>query len=245
MCYSFHHKVVVVHDSQAIAGEINCKRWNCKECGPKRAKEWLERFKMFSEESVNFEITYCKNEKERNALTQRLARNKIHFITIRVGDSFEVVHTPIPENRQYKPDRSTWMKHSKMLENVRLILQRAMKDGLSIRITASTGVPKVKQKPKKWVLVTQTPISIEEMNRRLAKHFETSIYLGVPFSASKIAALIGDDFQLSRLESVCFEVKEKIFRELGATAVAMLSEIVGEECPYGDGPYAIGINAAD
>lgn len=245
MCYSFKQKIVVAHNSKAIACELSCKCWNCKECGPKREKEWLERFKMFSEESVNFEITYCKNEKERNALTQRLARNKIHFITIRVGNSFEVVHTPIPENRQYKPDRSTWMKHSKMLENVKLILQRAMKDGISIRITASTGVPKVKQKPKKWVLVTQTPISIEEMNRRLAKHFETSIYLGVPFSASKIAALIGDDFQLSRLESVCFEVKEKIFRELGATAVAMLSEIVGEDCSYGNTPTPIGINAAD
>ncbi|NCX55838.1 MAG: hypothetical protein EBW87_01360 [Burkholderiaceae bacterium] len=223
---------MVAHNSQAIAGEVSCKCWSCKECGPKREKEWLERFKMFAETSVNFEITYCKTVRERNALTQRLARNRIHFITIRVKDSFEVIHTPIPENRQYKPDRSTWMNYSKMIENVRLIIRRALKDGLSIRITASTGIPKVKTKPKKWVLVTKTPISIEEMNRRLAKHFETSIYLGVPFSASKIAALIGDDFEMSRLESTSSEVKEKIFRELGATALAMISEMTfcGSKC---------------
>lgn len=238
MCYSFHQKVVVANNSKAIACELSCHRWHCRDCGKVKQKAWLERFKNLAELACHFEITVRHTKRERNSFTRKLRRNFCHYIVVRIDNRYEIFHTPIYGNRQYKPNRSLWMTPKKMLEQARMILDMAVSSKHDVRITASRLIPKPlllrNSQAGTWVTVAKTPLSIEEMNRRIKRAGFSQIELGEVFPVHRLEAVIGEDFELT---SVGFQQLKEVFAFSG-----LRTSEVGEDCSYGNTPTPIGIN---
>lgn len=241
MCYSFHQKVVVANNSNAIACELSCHRWHCRDCGKVKQKAWLERFKNLAELACHFEITVRHTKRERNSFTRKLRRNFCHYIVVRIDKRYEIFHTPIYGNRQYKPNRSLWMTPKKMLEQAKMILDMAVSAKHDVRITASQLIPKPlslrNSQAGTWVTVAKTPLSIEEINRRIKRGGFSQIELGEVFPVHRLEAVIGEDFELTAVGS-------QQLKDVFAFSVPGTGE-VGEEWSHRDGPYAIGINAAE
>lgn len=203
MCYSFHQKVAVTKNSQAIVCELSCHRWHCKDCGKIKQKAWLERFKNLAELACHFQITVLQTKRDRDSFARKLRRNFCHYIVVRIDKRYEIFHTPIYGNRQFKPDRSTWMTPKKMLEHARMILDMAVSVKHNVRVTASRLIPKPlslrNSQEGSWVTIAKTPLSIEEMNRRIKRAGFSEIALGEVFPVHRLGAVIGEDFEVSAI----------------------------------------------
>lgn len=209
MCYSFHKKAVVAKDSKAIACELSCHNWHCKDCGKVKQRAWLERFKNFAELACHFEITVHCSKLDRDSFVRKLRRHFCHYMIVRIDGRYEIFHTPIYGNCRFKPDRSKWFTPAKMLWNAKRLLDMAVSVQHHVRITTSRSVPKPlsmrNSREEKWVTVAKTPLSIEEMNRRISRAGYSEIQLGEVFPLYRIGAVIGEDFQLSALASKQFQ----------------------------------------
>lgn len=145
MCYSFHKKAVVAKDSKAITCELSCHNWHCKDCGKVKQRAWLERFKNFAELACHFEITVHRSKLARDSFVRKLRRHYCHYMIVRIDNRYEIFHTPIYGNCQFKPDRSKWFTPAKMLWNAKSLLDMAVSVKHHVRITASRSVPKSKR----------------------------------------------------------------------------------------------------
>lgn len=225
MCHCYHQKSLVAKEGKVIVGELSCHQWRCPDCGPKRHKRWYSRFEMLAEQDVQFQVTLCLTEKDRDNLTQRVHRADGSYITVHIGDTFEVFHTAIRGNRQFAPDKTTWMTPRKMLGHARMVLDKAISGKHRIRISASRSVPfplDWNGNPKTWVHIAKTPLSIEELNRRLdARGYGGYISLGEVFPAYYVKAFIGEDFQLKAVGS---EQTQRVIRAMGSTWDSLIDE---------------------
>lgn len=236
MCYSFHKKVVLATDTKAIACELSCGRWHCPDCGNARFKRWFEIFKNLSEMSCHFEIAVFTDKKARESFARKLRRHHCHHITVRIGNVYEIFHTPIYDNRQYKPDRSKRLTPKRMLAHAEMLLKRAMKVQEKVRITASQYIPRPSlfgRKPsEKWIPVAITPLSIEEIGRRMSRAGYPQVDICEVFPVNRLEAVVGEDFEISAVASKKFN-RDFSLRHQRTSVDSEASLIDGKASPIG------------
>lgn len=177
MCARFRTRVIMREGSRAMIAELDCRTWECADCGPKLVAWWGNRFQQLARMGTQFGVNVCRVKKELRSLLVKLRRAGRQYISALTDAGWSVFH-------QAFRGTASRLDSAQLVAAWEAVLPQLKSGGEARCMTSSRRIPAGDEEPE-WQVIGRTTLSLDEINHRLrdAGH-QRVVTMGQSFPAS-------------------------------------------------------------